>query len=246
MLRVQIEVKKGNLNAIQKETEYREQLSHILLMEEIYWRQKSRIKWLKDGDANTKFFHESVKSKRRRNKINAITVDGRKLEEEEDIRKAFHDHLSHLLSRGNETWSLSYKMCEGKTVTAAENVSLLALISEEEIIWAIKGADPDSAPGPDGFPNKFYIQNWDIVKEDIQSYIRDFFARGRLVRKVNHTHIVVIPKIQGDHNIENFRPISLCNSTTKFLSRIMITVIDLKSDWFKIGLPFIKKGRKGA
>ncbi|KAF3785524.1 retrotransposable element ORF2 protein [Nymphaea thermarum] len=219
---MQMEVENGNLNAIQKETDHREQLNHILLMEEIYWRQKSRIKWLKDGDANTKFFHESVKSRRRRNKINVITVDGQKLEEEEDIRKAFHDHLSHLLSKGNETGRLSCKMREGKTVTAAENVSLLAPISEEEIIWVVKGADPDSAPGPDGFPNKFYIQNWEIVKEDIQSYVRDFFAHGRLVRKVNRTHIVVIPKSLGDHNIENFRPISLCNSTTKFLSRIMV------------------------
>ncbi|KAF3785246.1 hypothetical protein EJ110_NYTH28361 [Nymphaea thermarum] len=137
ILRMQMEVENGNLNAIQKETDHREQLNHILLMEDIYWRQKSRIKWLKDGDANTKFFHESVKSRRRRNKINVITVDGQKFEEEEDILKA-HDHLSHLLSKGNETGRLFCKMREGKTVTAAENVSLLAPISEEEIMWAVK------------------------------------------------------------------------------------------------------------
>lgn len=38
------------------------QLAIIHLQEAIYWRQKSRIKWLKEGGKITKFFHNTYKS----------------------------------------------------------------------------------------------------------------------------------------------------------------------------------------
>ncbi|XP_059065753.1 uncharacterized protein LOC131857344 [Cryptomeria japonica] len=44
----------------------------ILAKEEIYWRQKSRESWLKDGDRNTKFFHNNTKLKRCVNRISSI------------------------------------------------------------------------------------------------------------------------------------------------------------------------------
>lgn len=48
---------------------YKETLSR----EEIFWRQKSRDMWLKNGDHNTKFFHSSVKERWVRNRIFSIS-----------------------------------------------------------------------------------------------------------------------------------------------------------------------------
>ncbi|KAM2515479.1 hypothetical protein TB2_027190 [Malus domestica] len=40
-------------------------LDQLLAQEESVWKQRSRIKWLQDGDANTKFFHQSTMQRRR-------------------------------------------------------------------------------------------------------------------------------------------------------------------------------------
>ncbi|KAK3229219.1 hypothetical protein Dsin_001100 [Dipteronia sinensis] len=47
----------------------------ILEQEEIFWQQKSRNCWLKEGDRNTKFFHLSAIIRRRRNKIKGFKKD---------------------------------------------------------------------------------------------------------------------------------------------------------------------------
>lgn len=39
------------------EIRLRKELDIIVFQEELMWFQKSRVKWLNDGDRNTKFYH---------------------------------------------------------------------------------------------------------------------------------------------------------------------------------------------
>ena len=65
--------------------ELRSQIEHLLSLEEISWRQKSRMLCIKEGDNNTKFFHKTANSHRRYNYMSFLEVDGLIYEEGAEV-----------------------------------------------------------------------------------------------------------------------------------------------------------------
>lgn len=62
-------------------------------MEELAWKQKSRKKWLKEGDISTKYFHTLANQHRRCNFLEEMWVDGVKHKGNENIGEAAREHL---------------------------------------------------------------------------------------------------------------------------------------------------------
>lgn len=50
-------------------------LNVLLAQEEDHWRQRAKLFWLKEGDANTRFFHTSANARRKNNKISKLQDD---------------------------------------------------------------------------------------------------------------------------------------------------------------------------
>jgi hypothetical protein len=55
-----------------QEAKIREGLMKRDHKEEILWKKKSKIHWLREGDKNTKFFHNSLIQRRNKNRIVSI------------------------------------------------------------------------------------------------------------------------------------------------------------------------------
>lgn len=68
-------------------------LWNCLRMEEVEWRQHSRMLWLQEGDKNSKFFHRCANVHKAANTIRSIVVDGRRVVDKSGIRKAIRDHF---------------------------------------------------------------------------------------------------------------------------------------------------------
>ena len=51
-------------------------IEHLTSLEEIFWRQKSKALFIKEGDNNTRFFHRLAKSHRQTNQIRGMELEG--------------------------------------------------------------------------------------------------------------------------------------------------------------------------
>lgn len=67
---------------------------------------------------------------------------------------------------------------------------------------------------------------WDIIKYLIQP-IQTFFSTGEMIIELIQTYIVLITSIDSAIQVSNYRPISLCNTIYKIISKIIASRIKL-------------------
>ena len=53
------------------------------------------------------------------------------------------------------------------------------------------------------------------------SAVLEFLNNGHMLPELNHTHIVLIPKIKNPVKMSNFRPISLYNFIYKIIAMVL-------------------------
>ena len=61
-----------------------------------------------------------------------------------------------------------------------------------------------------------------MVGDSITEEVKKVFNERKVLEYLNRTLIVLIPKIQGPETIGNYRPISLCNTTYKIISKVIV------------------------
>ena len=91
----------------------------------------------------------------------------------------------------------------------------------EEVEVALFQMGPIKAPAPDGMNALFYQKFWHVVGESVTMAMLDFLNSGNMVPDINHTNIVLIPKVKNPKKMSNFRPISLCNVIYKIISKAL-------------------------
>jgi len=57
-------------------------------------RQRSRVRQLREGDANTAYFHLIARGRKRKSFIPALTVHGQMIADQAGMQQALHDHFA--------------------------------------------------------------------------------------------------------------------------------------------------------
>lgn len=67
--------------------------------EEIKWRRRSRCRWLKKGDKNTRFFHGLTSTRRRGIRISSLLDKEKWLDTQEEIMDHTKDYFNSLYAK---------------------------------------------------------------------------------------------------------------------------------------------------
>ncbi|KAL9663911.1 hypothetical protein QQ045_019305 [Rhodiola kirilowii] len=203
-----------------RKTGLQSRIWHLEAQDERMWRQKSRVKWLKEGDQNTRYFHRMATWRSKKNNIESLVINGRRVEEPGELKLEIQKFfVEHFLKRDARPWT-AVKMNFG-VINQNQKEEMERMISKEEILLSLKECEGNKAPGPDGFTISFYKKFWKEVRPEVEGFIEEFSANGRLTRGIIQTFIALIPKSNSPQTVGDFRPISLVSSLYKILAKCL-------------------------
>ena len=183
-----------NLDLVSERTLRRRELEDLLLKEEVHWRQKSKVKWIKEGDCNSKFFHRMANGRRSRKFIKSLISEREvTLSNIEVISEEIVNFFGKLYSKPEgASWRV-----EGVDWVPIQGESAVCLdkpFFEEEVRMAVFHLNKEKTPGLDGFTIAVYQECWDVIKEDLMSVFLEFHTNGIINQSTNAIFIALVPK----------------------------------------------------
>ncbi|KAJ9536550.1 hypothetical protein OSB04_un000302 [Centaurea solstitialis] len=186
-------------------------------------RQRAKVKWLSEGDANTRYFHKVVAEKRHAHFLHSVSKADGTFVYDDDVAKAFIDHFVSIIGTRDEDVipDMNPNMFINR-LNFADSLHMIRPITDDEIHDAMFHIGNDKAPGSDGFTSRFFKAAWDIVGADVLLAVHNFFYRGHLPKEVNHTLLCLLPKTPNASSVSEFRPIACCSVLYKCISKVIV------------------------
>lgn len=137
------------------------QQEHALkrLQYKVFWRQRSRIQSLIEGDKSTKFLHQVTKVNFKRNHIHCLVNDhGTAISDPSSLTTHCKELLSKIYSNRDSAPPTTLTLANflHRVLIEADNALLLAIPSKEEIKAITFSLGRDKALGLDGLNAIFY------------------------------------------------------------------------------------------
>jgi len=155
-----------------------------------------------------------------RNRINGVEVKDQWCEEKEVVMTKVREFFEARFVGESEPM-VRLDNVRFTSLLEEDNVSLVGVVSEEEIKNIVWSCDGSKSPGPDGFNFSFIKFCWGCLKEDFVSTINDFMVNGKWPKGSNASFICLIPKNDNPQQLNDYRPISLVECVYETISKIL-------------------------
>jgi hypothetical protein len=149
------------------------ELEKCSLLEEVSWRQKSRMLWLKEGDKCTKFFHSIANSNRRYNSLNSLVIGDSLSSDQSEIGVHIFKFYKKLFTEQCR-WRPSVEGISFDSILEFEASWMERAFEEEEVGNVVSAMD--------GFSMAFFKECWDVLRGDIMEVFQEFFIGGSFER----------------------------------------------------------------
>ena len=211
-----------SIETLTQKQDLSDNINELLMREEIMWKQRSKVHWLKEGDRNTAFFHGRAAARKEKNTVKRLKNDeGVWCTDEVEVVGIAIKYFQDLFTSTNPPMANELMEAVFPRVTTEMNEILTRPYQAEEVKAAIFQMSPTKSPGPDGMPPLFYQNLWSVVGDDVINCVLNYLNGGLFIESINYTYIVLIPKTKNPSEMTQFRPISLCNVVYKIISKVL-------------------------
>lgn len=193
----------------------------LLEAQNTFWKQRAKQHWYVGGDQNSRFFHNAVKARKRKNQLKKLKdKEGVWVTEPMAMGDVMVDYFKELFSSMQGPISFVTDYLQQK-ITPSQNTRLEREVEAIEVRKALFDMHPEKSPGPDGLGPCFFQSYWDVVGPDVVSFCKVFCSTGKLPEKANNALIVLIPKKEHPETMMDLRPIALCNVLYKVAAKVL-------------------------
>ncbi|PNY03410.1 ribonuclease H [Trifolium pratense] len=176
-IQIQIQNYGHNDQLMKLEKDAQADLDIALDRQEVFWKERSKIKWQLEGDRNTAYFHRMAKIKNTTKIISSLKHGNTTLTDPSQISDHVVEYYKTLFCTNPIVHDqLLVEKVIPNLVGDNINALLTVLPSAEEIKHAFFDLNKDGAPGPDGFGGVFFQTYWDIIHVDVINAILQFFS----------------------------------------------------------------------
>ena len=185
---------------------------------------RAKAQFMEEGERSTRYFYSLEKSRRADQTIRVLTKENLDtVSEPQDLLKETYYFYKTLYTAQpcDELARKQFLSADIPKLPDNARNSCEGLITEEELLKAVRSMENNKSPGFDGLTTNFYKHFWPILGEKLTSIFNYAFRTGALTVSQRRGVISLLFKKGDRTQLKNWRPVTLLNTDYKILTKAL-------------------------
>ena len=220
---INIDLDKGKKGREDEKHEIEKQLETLYKEKAKGAQIRSRVKWVEEGERNSKFFLGLEKARQTRKSITALRDENKNIiTDQGKILNLERNYYKNLYTSTNPD-KVKIKQYIDNThidnkLSIEDSNKLEGELTQEECSYAVFNMKLNKSPGIDGLTVEFYRKFWSDLKQIAMKVFNSCYKYKELTDVQKIGVISLIYKKDDPLDLNNYRPISLLNVDTKIIA----------------------------